>query len=204
MRLLLRFLAVLALLLTATLARGQSLSGFPDPSFNGFGWSIGPFRGENERLSSSAENADGLLVAVGTQGASTPQCIVVRNRDSAFIGASTLSLPGLSLVFCSKVLALPDGSFRILGSGLQANGQYTALVIALTPDGLLDTGFQQQGLRLLNADFSWLESTEQTLLTSGTLDAQGGRSRVELGRPYVSRTDRPAAQRRQSRQQLRG
>lgn len=173
MPLLLRFLAVLALLLTASLARGQSLSGFPDPSFNGFGWSVGPFRGENERLSSSAENAEGLLVAVGTQGASTPQCIVVRNRDSAFIGASTLSLPGLSLVFCSKVLALPDGSFRILGSGLQANGQYTALVIALTPDGLLDTGFQQQGLRLLNADFSWLESTEQTLLNSGTLDAQG-------------------------------
>ncbi len=173
MPLLLRFLAVLALLLTSTLARGQSLSGFPDPSFNGFGWSIGPFRGENERLSSSAENAEGLLVAVGTQGASTPQCIVVRNRDSAFIGASTLSLPGLSLVFCSKVLALPDGSFRILGSGLQANGQYTALVIALTPDGLLDTSFQQQGLRLLNADFSWLESTEQTLLNSGTLDAQG-------------------------------
>jgi uncharacterized delta-60 repeat protein len=173
MSLLLRTLAALALLLTTSLALGQSLSGFVDPSFNGFGWSIGPFRGENERLSSSAENTQGMRVAVGTQGSSTPQCIVVRYRDSAFIGASTLPLPGLSLVFCSKVLALADGSFRILGAGLQANGQYSALVIALTADGLLDTSFQQQGLRLLNADFSWLESTEQTLLNSATLDAQG-------------------------------
>jgi uncharacterized delta-60 repeat protein len=174
MSLLLRTLAVLTLLLKTSLALGQSLSGgFVDPSFNGFGWSSGPFRGENERLSSSAENAQGMLVAVGNQGSGTPQCIVVRYRNSAFNGTSTLPLPGLSLVFCSKVLALSDGSFRILGAGLQANGQYSALVIALTPDGVLDTSFQQQGLRLLNGDFSWRESTEQTLLSSATLDAQG-------------------------------
>jgi uncharacterized delta-60 repeat protein len=173
MLLLLRFLAVLALLLAAPLARGQFLGGFVDPSFNGFGWSEGPFRGESERLASSAENTQGMLVAVGSQGSGSPQCIVVRYRDSAFSGASTLPLPGLSLVFCSKVLALPDGSFRILGTGLQANGQYSALIIGLTPDGFLDTNFQQQGVRVLNTDFSWRESTEQTLLNSGTLDAQG-------------------------------
>jgi len=169
----LRFLVVLALLLAAPLARGQSLGGFVDPSFNGFGWSEGPFRGENERLASSAENTQGMFVAVGSQGSGSPQCIVVRYRDSAFNGASTLPLPGLSIVFCSKVLALPDGSFRVLGTGLQANGQYSALIIGLTPDGLLDTSFQQQGMRVLNTDFSWRESTEQTLLNTGTLDAQG-------------------------------
>lgn len=169
----LRAFAALALLFVSAGVAAQSLSGFVDPSFNGYGFAQGPFLGENERFSSSAENAQGVLVAVGSQGSTSSRCVLVRYRDGAPQGSGGLSLPGLSSLFCSKVLALPDGRFRVLGFGLQGNGRYSGLVIGLTAEGVLDTGFQQQGVRVLEADFSWRESTAQTLLTSATLDAQG-------------------------------
>lgn len=169
----LRAFAALALLFVSAGVAAQSLSGFVDPSFNGYGFAQGPFLGENERLNSSAENAQGVLVAVGSQGSSSARCLLVRYRDGAPAGSGSLSLPGLSPLFCSKVLALPDGRFRVLGFGLQGNGRYSGLVIGLTAEGFLDTGFQQQGVRVLEADFSWLAPGQQTLLNSATLDAQG-------------------------------
>ena len=164
---------MLVLLLSGALACAQSLVGFPDPSFNGLGFAQGPFLGETERFNSSAENAQGVLVAVGNQGSGSTRCLLARYREGAPAGSGGLSVPGLSPLFCSKVLALPDGRFRVLGFGLQGNGRYSGLVIGLTAEGVLDTGFQQQGVRVLEADFSWRESTAQTLLTSATLDAQG-------------------------------
>lgn len=165
--------AGLSLLLCSALACAQSLLGFPDPSFNGLGFAQGPFLGETERFNSSAENAQGVLVAVGNQGSSSVRCLLARYREGAPAGSGGLSLPGLSPLFCSKVLALPDGRFRVIGSGLQGNGRYTALVIGLTAEGFLDTDFQQQGVRLLEPDFSWRAPGEQTLLNSATLDPQG-------------------------------
>lgn len=173
MPLLLRAFVVLVLLLSGALACAQSLVGFPDPSFNGLGFAQGPFLGETERFNSSAENAQGVLVAVGNQGSGSTRCLLARYREGAPAGSGGLSVPGLSPLFCSKVLALPDGRFRVIGSGLQGNGRYTALVIGLTAEGVLDTDFQQQGVRLLEADFSWRGPDEQTLLNSATLDAQG-------------------------------
>ena len=173
MPLLLRAFVVLVLLLSGALACAQSLVGFPDPSFNGLGFAQGPFLGETERFNSSAENAQGVLVAVGNQGSGSTRCLLARYREGAPAGSGGLSVPGLSPLFCSKVLALPDGRFRVIGSGLQGNGRYTALVIGLTAEGFLDTGFQQQGVRVLEPDFSWRAPDEQTLLNSATLDAQG-------------------------------
>lgn len=168
-----RACALLVLWVCSALAGAQSLTGFVDPSFNGLGFAQGPFLGETERLNSSAENAQGVLVAVGNQGSSSERCLLARYREGAPVGSGGLALPGLSPLLCSKVLALPDGRFRVIGSGLQGNGRYTALVIGLTAEGVLDTDFQQQGVRLLEADFSWRGPDEQTLLNSATLDAQG-------------------------------
>ncbi len=169
----LRALAALALLLSSAFVGAQSLTGFVDPSFNGYGFAQGPFLGETERLNSSAENAQGMLVAIGGQGSTASRCLLLRFREGVFAGSGGLSFPGLSPIFCRQVLALPDGRFRVLGFGLQGNGRYSALVIGLTAEGFLDPDFQQQGLRVYEPDFSWLAASEQTELNTGTVDPQG-------------------------------
>lgn len=168
-----RACAALILSMCSALAGAQSLTGFVNPSFNGLGFAQGPFLGDTERLNSSAENAQGVLVAIGGQGSSASRCLLLRFREGVFAGSGGLSFPGLSPIFCRQVLALPDGRFRVLGGALQANGRYSALVIGLTAEGFLDPDFQQQGLRVYEPDFSWLAASEQTELNSGTLDPQG-------------------------------
>lgn len=173
MRSLLRSVAVVALLFGGTCANADSLGGFPDLSLNGFGWQTGPFRGEGERLSSSAENAEGLMVAVGTFETADSRCALARYRNSVFNGSATLPLDAVTGESCGKVLVLGNGEFRIIGSALESSGRFTGFIAALNADGSLNTGFQQQGMRTINASIPWLASTEQTLLISGIIDAQG-------------------------------
>ncbi|MBK8286732.1 MAG: hypothetical protein IPK97_18740 [Ahniella sp.] len=151
----------------------QHLAGYPDLSLNGFGWSLGPFRDNNERLSSSIDNGQGLLVSVGTFGLADSRCAVVRQRQSTFNGGSTLALDSVTGESCSKVLALADGTFRIMGTAIEASGRVSGLIVALDTDGQLDTTFHDQGLLTVNALIPWLDADERTLLTSGMVDAQG-------------------------------
>ena len=169
----LRFFAAGVVTLAGTYSNAESLGGYPDLSLNGFGYGIGPFRGENERLSSSAENDEGMMVAVGTFGTSDTQCAVVRHRNSAFNGGTTLALDAVTNESCSKVLALGNGEFRIIGTAMESTGRFTGFIAALNTDGRLNTGFHQQGMRSINAIIPWLASTERTVLTSGMIDAQG-------------------------------
>ena len=86
-----RACAALILSMCSALAGAQSLTGFVDPSFNGLGFAQGPFLGDTERLNSSAENAQGVLVAIGGQGSSASRCLLLRFREGVFAGAGGLS-----------------------------------------------------------------------------------------------------------------
>lgn len=152
----------------------ESLSGYVDQSFNSQGWFVGPFRGANERLSSSAENGAGVLVAVGTFGTTDTRCVSARFNNGVFVGGPELMLDAVTSESCSKIVALTNGEFRVIGFGIDsATGLFTGFTIALNADGTVNEALHPQGLELINPLIPWRLSTERTVLNAGTLDNQG-------------------------------
>lgn len=173
------------LFLVSMLAVGASANRVSlDTTFSGTGYNLQTPFGSTIASSaySFAVQPDGKIVMGGLTSGDNPQCALIRLNtdgtiDTSFgTNGSTLTTVGPSCVGI-KLVIQPDGKILLAGATYAQNENYNMVVLRYTSSGVLDTTFNQTGMRIQNISGDSTEgATEIAVLPDGKILVVGDTS----------------------------